>query len=673
MPKIASGMAGSPPSEGGGSLLRRRPNPVGTLSEEEAAEQVAEAEEDQDHAATTAATRAIIESSSEPASLSMPCVNPRTERHEQRGARGSEHVVRAGDEQDAAGGSRGQRRGPARSAAPKSGSASAGSPAASQSRGELGRRRRGRSGPALALRAPRRRARCRRRGRAPAPGPRRSPPASLSARTARQATTGRPPATSGSASASAAAPSGLWAASRKTGGSLGDPLEPAGDSALAATSRDALRVELRRGRPRRRRRRGRSCGAGRRPGRAARTPSPGSSGSARSARAPRSRGGPLRQRRDLGRDPAERPGSCWSRSTASFSAAISSSVSPSHSVWSRPTEVSTVTREGIVLVASSRPPRPGLDHRRPRPGRRRGRRRRPRSPTSNWVTASPSSSVRLTASAASRGALDRGGERRRRRSPRRRSAIRSRPARRRAARRRRRRATPCASSSAAVIRVTEDLPLVPTTWIEAKRCWGMPSSRASACASARGRASSRSARASRGRPRGRSSATARRAPRARRGSARACRAPPRPPRPAPWRRSPRCRACARRARPRRAAPRAASRAARATASASSSVGGEDLDRADRGDRLAAVAVELEAGEAADELLRLDPVDAGRQRRSPTGTSTRSRQARRRRVSSIPPSTSASAAGVEQRLVGHRERVHGEVARAGRVVATRSPR
>ena len=35
---------------------------------------------------------------------------------------------------------------------------------------------------------------------------------------------------------------------------------------------------------------------------------------------------------------------------------------------------------------------------------------------------------------------------------------------------------PCASSSAAVIWVTDDLPLVPTTWIDAKRCWGIPSS-----------------------------------------------------------------------------------------------------------------------------------------------------------------------------------------------------
>ena len=42
-------------------------------------------------------------------------------------------------------------------------------------------------------------------------------------------------------------------------------------------------------------------------------------------------------------------------------------------------------------------------------------------------------------------------------------------------------ATPCASSRAAVIRVTEDLPFVPTTWIEAKRCWGIPSIVQSRC------------------------------------------------------------------------------------------------------------------------------------------------------------------------------------------------
>ena len=38
---------------------------------------------------------------------------------------------------------------------------------------------------------------------------------------------------------------------------------------------------------------------------------------------------------------------------------------------------------------------------------------------------------------------------------------------------------PCASSSAAVISATDDLPLVPTTWIEAKRCCGIPSTETS--------------------------------------------------------------------------------------------------------------------------------------------------------------------------------------------------
>ena len=47
-----------------------------------------------------------------------------------------------------------------------------------------------------------------------------------------------------------------------------------------------------------------------------------------------------------------------SRRTASFSAAISSIVSPRYSVWSSPTEVSTVAREPITLVASSLPPSP---------------------------------------------------------------------------------------------------------------------------------------------------------------------------------------------------------------------------------------------------------------------------------------------------------------------------
>jgi hypothetical protein len=48
----------------------------------------------------------------------------------------------------------------------------------------------------------------------------------------------------------------------------------------------------------------------------------------------------------------------WSRTTASFSAAISATVGPSQRVCSRPTEVSACTFDGITLVASKRPPRP---------------------------------------------------------------------------------------------------------------------------------------------------------------------------------------------------------------------------------------------------------------------------------------------------------------------------
>ena len=41
--------------------------------------------------------------------------------------------------------------------------------------------------------------------------------------------------------------------------------------------------------------------------------------------------------------------------------------------------------------------------------------------------------------------------------------------------------TPCASSRAAVIWTTEDLPLVPTTCTEPKRCWGIPRRLVSRC------------------------------------------------------------------------------------------------------------------------------------------------------------------------------------------------
>ena len=42
----------------------------------------------------------------------------------------------------------------------------------------------------------------------------------------------------------------------------------------------------------------------------------------------------------------------WSRTTASFSSAMSAMVGPSQRVCSRPTPVSTATFEGITLVAS---------------------------------------------------------------------------------------------------------------------------------------------------------------------------------------------------------------------------------------------------------------------------------------------------------------------------------
>jgi hypothetical protein len=48
----------------------------------------------------------------------------------------------------------------------------------------------------------------------------------------------------------------------------------------------------------------------------------------------------------------------WSRTTASFSAAMSASVGPSQRVCSRLTDVSTWTFEGITFVASKRPPSP---------------------------------------------------------------------------------------------------------------------------------------------------------------------------------------------------------------------------------------------------------------------------------------------------------------------------
>ena len=137
-----------------------------------------------------------------------------------------------------------------------------------------------------------------------------------------------------------------------------------------------------------------------------------------------------------------------------------------------------MTREGIVLVASSLPPSPAsITATLTRAAARATK--VAAVAASNSVTASPSSSVRLTPSAAratvATAAAQRSGAIS---SPRisvrwvQRSACgeRQAPA-----------GRPCASSSAAVIRVTEDLPLVPTTWIEAKRCWGRPSAVVSLC------------------------------------------------------------------------------------------------------------------------------------------------------------------------------------------------
>ena len=122
---------------------------------------------------------------------------------------------------------------------------------------------------------------------------------------------------------------------------------------------------------------------------------------------------------------------------------------------------------------------PGLDHRHLDPRRREGdeggRGRRPR-------TGSPPRPRRASGSTASTDvgdALDRGGEGGRRRSRRRRACIRSRPALVVRARGRRRRGSRAPRAAPRSISVTDDLPLVPTTWTEAKRCWGMPSTETS--------------------------------------------------------------------------------------------------------------------------------------------------------------------------------------------------
>ena len=137
-----------------------------------------------------------------------------------------------------------------------------------------------------------------------------------------------------------------------------------------------------------------------------------------------------------------------------------------------------MTFEGIVLVASSLPPSPASIA----AALTRAFARATKAAAvanSNCVTASPSSSVRLTVSAA---AAARSTAAANSAAPISSPCTRIRSDQRAACGETQAPAeTPCASSSAAIIRVTEDLPLVPTTWIEAKRCCGRPSRVLSLC------------------------------------------------------------------------------------------------------------------------------------------------------------------------------------------------
>ena len=137
-----------------------------------------------------------------------------------------------------------------------------------------------------------------------------------------------------------------------------------------------------------------------------------------------------------------------------------------------------MTREGIVLVASRRPPSPASIAAACTRADARARKVAAVA-ASNWVTASPSSRVRLTPSAAratcSTASAQAAGATS---SPW--TSVRS-DQRAACGERQAPAPTPWASSSAAVIRATEDLPLVPTTWTEAKRCWGRPSAVVSLC------------------------------------------------------------------------------------------------------------------------------------------------------------------------------------------------
>src|SRR5581483_143371 len=150
--------------------------------------------------------------------------------------------------------------------------------------------------------------------------------------------------------------------------------------------------------------------------------------------------------------------------TASFSAAICSRVSPSCWVWSRPTFVSTTTGARSTLVASSRPPSPAST-----------------TATSTRCSANSASAAAVSTSncVASSGSA----------AARTRATARSNPAA-SVSSRSHQPATcgevyaptrsPAPRSRAAVSRVVVDLPFVPTTWIDGKASCGSPSSARSA-------------------------------------------------------------------------------------------------------------------------------------------------------------------------------------------------
>ena len=166
--------------------------------------------------------------------------------------------------------------------------------------------------------------------------------------------------------------------------------------------------------------------------------------------------------------------------TASFSRAIASRVSPSTSVCSSATFVSWTTGASRTFVASSLPPRPASTTATSTPCggelRQRGRRQR--------------LELRRTDAARPRA----GSDRRRARTPS--SSVSSRSA---PARDVRRRVAPTRSlsvaSSAAIVRVAVDLPFVPTTWIDGKRTLRVTELRRAARASGRGRTPPATARA----------------------------------------------------------------------------------------------------------------------------------------------------------------------------------